>query len=75
MKKEDIKEYNRKFVGLKSRIKNACKVDGLRVVQLRYEWLKNNSATPLPVKELDYNATLTAYKLALEEFIESYKNE
>jgi hypothetical protein len=66
-------KINRKYSGLKTRLKNACAADGLRLVQLRYEYLKKNPNTGLPVPELSYELTLRAYEVSIEEFIEAYK--
>ena len=66
-RKADTK-FRRTLKSLSTKIKNECSSYGLRVVELKYEWLKSHPTTLLPVKEIDYQKTCDCFLQAIDEY-------
>lgn len=72
--RELTKIKNRKFRGLVTKVKNACKPEkeGINVVKYKLEFLENNPKTLLPVEELNHYETVQAYKAGIESHLDAF---
>lgn len=68
---EHNKIINRKMRGFSTRIKNRCAEFGLYLMQVQYNWLVDHPNTELPVKELNHEQTVEAWKIGLENYEEN----
>lgn len=71
----ELASFNRKCAGYKRTLKGLCKDQGLRGMELKLEFLKNNPTTKLPKEWLDYEQTLAIFQAAVDEYKESLKKK
>lgn len=72
---EHQKRLRRLYRSLKTKVKNLCKLEGIRVAELELEFIKENPSTELPIPELDMADTIEAYKEGIELYREELKNQ
>jgi aryl carrier-like protein len=65
---EWAKLVKRKTRAFKKKIITQCSKKGLRMIELQYDWFKENPLTELPIEELDHKETLTAWQEAITEY-------
>jgi hypothetical protein len=65
--KKRINDYNKAYRHQIALVKNACKNQGLRTIELQLEFMENNTFT-LPNKLLDRPDTIKAFRTGIENF-------
>lgn len=65
---EENLQFWRAYSGFKRSLKVSCKKEGLRSVELKLEFLRQNPKTILPRADLDYKNTLLCFEEAIQEY-------
>lgn len=62
------KRYRAQVRSLIGRVASNCREYGLRATELQLEFIKKNSKTLLPVKDLNHEETISCFERGIEKF-------